>query len=98
MEPRGFGVSNSELEHFLKNKGRNLSENFVGVFPADKKKGILDKISGKETKYPFMIPNTDPARKLRIHWWSFLDTDEKDTLYLFDSLGSLWFIEFHCQQ
>ena len=43
MEPRGFGVSNSELEHFLKNKGRNLSENFIGVFPADKKKEFWTK-------------------------------------------------------
>ena len=50
-----------------------------------KKREFSDKISGKETKHPFMVPNTDPARKSRIHWWSFLDIDEKDTL--FDSFG-----------
>ena len=48
----------------------------------------MDEISGKETKYPFMVANTDPTRKAGIHWWSFLDTDEKDTLFLFDSFGS----------
>ena len=72
---------------FFKNNGRNLSENFVGIFPADKKRESLDKVSGKETKYSFFVPNTDQARKLKIYWWSFLDIDEKGTLYLFDSLG-----------
>ena len=48
----------------------------------------MDEISGKEAKYPFMVANTDPTRKAGIHWWSFLDTDEKDTLFLFDSFGS----------
>ena len=47
----------------------------------------MDKVSGKETKYSFLVPNTDQARKLKIYWWSFLDADEKGTLYLFDSLG-----------
>ena len=37
MEPKGFGGSNTELEHFFKNNGRNLSENVAGVYPADKK-------------------------------------------------------------
>ena len=87
MEVKGFGISNTELEHFFKNNVGNLSENFVGIFPANKKSESLDEVSGKETKYPFMVPNTNPARKLRIHWWSFLDTDETNTLYLFDRLG-----------
>ena len=67
MEPKGFGVSNTELEHFFKNNRRNILENFVGVFPADKKRKFFDEVSGKETEYPFMVPNTDLARKLRIH-------------------------------
>ena len=87
MELKGFGISNTELEYFFKNNGGNFSENFVGVFPAKKKRKSLNKVSGKETKYSFMVPNTDPERKLRIHWWSFLDTDETNTLYLFDTLS-----------
>ena len=37
IKPKVFGVSNKELEHFFNNNGRDLSENFVGVFPANKK-------------------------------------------------------------
>ena len=83
MDTAGFRVSNAELEKIFMNNSRNLSGNFVDVFPANKKKEFLDKISGKETKYPFMIANTDPARKPGIHWRSFLDTDERDTLSFF---------------
>ena len=94
MDTAGFGVSNAELEKFFTNNGRNLSDNFVGVFPNSKKKEFLDEISGKETKYPFMIANTDPARKPGIHWWSFLDTDGRDTLAFFDAFGTLGLINF----
>ena len=69
-------------------------DNFVGVFPANKKKKFLGEISRKEIKYPFMIANTDPARKLGIHWWSFLDTDERDTLFVFDSFRTLGLLNF----
>ena len=94
MDTTGFGVSNAELETFFMNNGRNLSDNFVGVFPTDKKKEFLDEISGKEIKYPFMIANTDPARKPGIHWWSFLDSDEKDILFFFDSSRTLALLDF----
>ena len=33
----GFSVLNQKIEQFLENDGKNLSANFVGVFPADKK-------------------------------------------------------------
>ena len=45
MEPKGFGV----ITHFFNENGRNLWNNFVGVFPADKKGEFLEEISGKET-------------------------------------------------
>ena len=94
MDTAGLGVSNAELEKFFMNNGRNLLDNFVGVFPPDKKKEFLDEISGKETKYPFMTANTDPARKPGIHWWLFLNTDERDTLFFFDSFGTLGPLNF----
>ena len=62
IDPKGFRVSNTELEHFFKNNGRNLSDNFVSVFPADKKREFLDEVTGKETEYPFMIENTYLAK------------------------------------
>ena len=67
---------------------QTLSQNFVGIFLADQKQEFLDEVNRKKTKYPFMVANTDLARKPGIHWWSFLDTDEKDTLFFFDSIGS----------
>ena len=76
------------------NNIQNLSDNFVDVFPADTKRELLDKISKKETKYPFMIANTDPARKPGIHWWSFLDTDERDALFFFNSFRTLDLLNF----
>ena len=41
-----------------------------------------------------MVVNTDPARKPEIHWWSFLDTDEKDTLFFFDFFSSYGLLNF----
>ena len=49
MEPKGFGVSNTELEHFFNNNRRNHLDNFVGVFPEDNKREFLDEISGKKS-------------------------------------------------
>ena len=41
-----------------------------------------------------MIANTDPARKSGVHWWSFIGTDEKDTLVFFDSFCSYGLLHF----
>ena len=51
----------------------------------------------KKAKYPFMIANTDPAAKSGTHWLLFLDTEQKDTLLLFDSLGSYGLLNFIVQ-
>lgn len=48
MDVKGFGVSNFELERFFKDKGQNLSDNFVGVLLADEKKEFLDEIFNKK--------------------------------------------------
>ena len=41
-----------------------------------------------------MVANTNPERKPVIHWWSFLDTNKKDTLFLFDRFGSYGVLNF----
>ena len=33
-----------------------------------------------------MVANTDPEKKPGTYWWSFLDTDAKDTLIFFQQL------------
>ena len=77
---KGFGVTTNELEQFFNSSGDNISENFIGVFPADQKNEFFDvkeNLKQKRAKYPFMVANTDPARKPGVHWWSFLDIEEK---------------------
>ena len=49
----------------------------------------MDEISGKETKYSFVV-----AKKPGIHWWSLLDTDEKGAIFLFDRFGSYGLLSF----
>ena len=95
MEIEGFGVSNLELEHFFKSNGENLSNNFVGVFPADEKREFINEIQHNDkAKYPFMIANTDLHNKPGVHWWSILDTDEGDTLFFFISFRTYGLLKF----
>ena len=95
MEVKGFEVSNLELERFFKTNGESLSNNFVGVFPADEKREFINKIQHNDkANYPFMIANTDPHNKPGVHWWSILDTDERDTLFFFDSFGTYGILKF----
>ena len=42
MSVRGFGVSTQDLEGFLTNSKEVLRDNFVCVFPADKKHEFLE--------------------------------------------------------
>ena len=42
-------------------------------------------IKRRNTKYPFAIFNTDKENQPGIHWWSFMDTNPKNNLFLFDS-------------
>ena len=86
MSVRGFGVSTQNLEDFFMNSGEVLWDNFVGVFPLDEKHEFLEcklkeNFKSKKARYPFTIANTDPERKPGTHWWNFLDTDAKDTLF-----------------
>ena len=69
MEVKGFEVSSLELERFFKTNGESLSNNFVGVFPADEKREFINKIQHNDkANYPFMIANTDPHNKPGVHW------------------------------
>ena len=44
-------------------------------------------IKRRNVKYPFAIFNTDKENEPGVHWWSFLDIDPKNNLFLFDSFG-----------
>ena len=78
-----------------------MESQIVDVFKVDEKeKNFLkfsETIKQKKAKYPLMIANTDPAAKSSTHWWSFLDTEQKDTLFLFDSMESYRLLNFIVQ-
>ena len=98
---KGFGVTTIERESFFSSNGSTLESQFVGVFPADEEeKNVLkfsENIKQKKAKYPFIIAGTSPASKSGTHWWLFLDMEQKDTLFLFDSLGSYGPLNFIVQ-
>ena len=47
-----FGIDNVQIENFIIKSGDNVSKNFVGLFPADKKKktGSTIQVSKSRTK------------------------------------------------
>ena len=97
MSVKGLEVAIGELEYFIENEGDNISKNFVGVFPADQKNrfhNIRNEIRSKGAEYPFMIANTDAENKPGTHWWSFLDIEEKDSVFLFHSFGTLGLLNY----
>ena len=83
-EDEDFGIDNVQIENFIIKSGDNISKNFVGLFPADKKNRFNDisvEIKNKGIKYSFMIASTDPVDKDGWHWWSFLDIHGEDSLF-----------------
>ena len=44
-------------------------------------------IKKRNAKYPFAIFNTDKENQPGVHWWSFLDINPKNNLFLFGPLG-----------
>ena len=98
MSVKGLGVMTGKLEYFIKNAGDNLSKNFVGYFPLVIKTGSIHDISNiirsKGEDYPFMIANTDAEDEPGTQWWSFLDIEEKDSIFLLNSFGTLGLLSF----
>ena len=71
-----------------------ISLTTLSVFFGQIKKGIFRQNKWKRNKVSPHGSKYWRARKPRIHWWSFLDTDEKDTLFLSDSFGSYGLLNF----
>ena len=44
-------------------------------------------IKQRNAKYPFAIFNTDKEKEPGVHWWSFIDIQTKNNLFLFVSFG-----------
>ena len=44
-------------------------------------------IKRRNAKYPFATFNTDTENEPGVHWWSFMDIDPKNSVFLFESFG-----------
>ena len=64
------GISNFQIEDAIKKIGdKDLSKNFVGVFPSNYMNKFINHaamIEDKKGKYPFIIANTDSSEKKRL--------------------------------
>ena len=92
------GISSEEVTKFFENEeDEDLKENFVGIFPSNyinKFISFHEMAREKNTKYPFIIMNTDRSDKSGTHWWSFLDLHPKKEIFLFDSFRFTGFQKF----
>ena len=87
----GKGISNFEIDKFFKEQDNDeLKQNYMGTFSIDsisKYINFYEIIKRRNSKYPFAIFNTSKENEPGTHWWSFLDIQPKNNLFLFDSLG-----------
>ena len=86
-----LGLSNLELEHFIKNDtSTELKKNFKRVISSNSLTKYLDFkaiLKKNEEKYPFIIMNTARVNSNGIHWWSIVNIEPKKHIFLFDSYG-----------
>ena len=85
------GISNYQIHKFFKEEdNEELKKNYMGTFPIDsvtKYINIYEIIKHRDVKFPFAIFSTSKENEPGTHWWSFLDIQPKNNLFLFDSLG-----------
>ena len=75
---------------FKDEEHEELKKNYMGTYSIDsitKYINFYEIIKNTNTKYPFVIVNTDQNTQPGKHWWSFLNIQPKNSLLLFDSLG-----------
>ena len=84
------GISNYQIKELLKKIGdEDLLENFVRVFPSNYMNKFINHAAmiSDRGKYPFIIANTDASDKPGVHWWSILDIEPRNNIFLSDSFG-----------
>ena len=84
------GLSNFQTDDFFKDEENEELKNYTSTYSIDsitKYINFYEIIKRRNAKYPFAIFNTDKKNEPGVHWWSFLDIDPKNSLFLFDSFG-----------
>ena len=84
------GISIFQIDKFFKEEdNEEPKKNYMGTFSFDSVTKYIDFysiIKHRNAKYPFAIFNTAKEHEPGKHWWSFLDIQLKNNLFLFDSL------------
>ena len=85
------GISNFQIEEAFKNiGGKDINDNFVGVFPSNYMNKFIDQkmmISEKKGKVSISHSKTDSSSKDGTHWWSILNIELKTDIFFFYSFG-----------
>ena len=85
------GISNFQIDYFFKEEdNEEFKKNYMGTYSINsisKYINFYKIIKQRNSKYPFAIFNTSKENEPGKHWWSFLDIQPKNNLFLFDSLG-----------
>ena len=86
------GSSNFQIYDFFKEKEEyeDLKNNYMGTYSIDaitEYINFYEIIKKRNAKYPFAIFNTDKENQPGVHWWSFLDINPKNNLFLFGAFG-----------
>ena len=84
------GISNFQIDKFFKEENEELQKNYMGTFSIDSIPKYIDFysiIKKRNAQYPFAIFNTAKENEPGKHWWSFLDIQPRNSLFLFDLLG-----------
>ena len=85
------GISNFQIDHFFRDEeNEDLKKIYLGTYSIDlvtKYINIYKIIKRRNGKYPFAIFNRDKENEPGVHWWSFMDMQSKNNLFLFDSFG-----------
>ena len=85
------GISNSEIEKALKKLNNDdIDKDIIGVFSSDKMNKFINfhlSMKVKDSKYLFLISNTDRYDRKETHWWGILDIYLKTDIFFFDLFG-----------
>ena len=85
------GLSNFQVDYFFKEEeNEDLKNNYMGTYSIDsitKYINFYEIIKKRNAKYPFAIFNTDKENQPGVQWWSFLDINPKNNLFLLDYFG-----------
>ena len=87
------GISNFQVDKFFKEESNEELKKiyiYMGTFSIDSVTKYIDFysiIKNRNAKYLFAIFNTAKENEPGKNWWSFLDIQPQNNLFLFDSLG-----------